>query len=74
MTPLERIAHQKTFLLRRARESRLDIGLHVSSSGASFEIADPSTGKILLRSKPAATRSVTEFQRALDQALIAAII
>jgi hypothetical protein len=74
MTPLERVSREKILLLRRARESRLDIGLHVTASGASFEIADPSTGRVLLRSKPAATRSTAEFQRALDQALIAAII
>lgn len=74
MTPLERVARERAFLLRRTQESRRVIGLHVSSSGVSFEIADPSTGKILLRSKPAATRSIPEFQRALDQALIAAII
>ena len=72
MTPLERVARERAFLLRRTQESRRVIGLHVSSSGVSFEIADPSTGEILLRTVPAVTRKITDFQLALDHALIQA--
>lgn len=74
MSPLERVTREAAFLKRRASESRRQIGLYVSSSGVSFEITDPSTGAILLRTAPTKPRRITDFQLALDHALIQAAL
>jgi len=66
------IEAQRAYLQEQTRASGFEIGLRVTSAGASFVLMEASTGDLRLISPPVPVSGSGEFRAALDAAIGAA--